>query len=257
MIKTILQISDCHLVYKDQEILGVDTQASLEMVLSEVHRSNNKIDAIVATGDLAHIPKKNVYERLFETIKSFFDLPLLCIPGNHDVLSEMKKARLPMDPLNLGGWSIVWLDSHEDEATPASVTEADEAYLIETIEEAQGGSLLIAMHHPLLDVGSPWLDKHKIKQADRLVNIINNSPQVQSGLKIVKGFIFGHAHQEVVSNIQGLPALGCPSTCFQFTPHSRSFHLSMEAPGCRILRLGTQLESEVYRSSFAVKPVVK
>jgi len=257
LIKTILQISDCHLVNEDQVLLDVDTQASLETVLSEVHRSDNKIDAIVATGDLAHIPKKNVYERFFETIKSFFDLPLLCIPGNHDVLSEMKKAGLPMNPLNVGGWSIVWLDSHEDEAAPASVTKADEAYLLESIEIAQGSNLLIAMHHPLLDVDSPWLDKHKIKRPDRLVDMINSSPKVLSGLKSVKGFIFGHIHQEVASNIQGLPALGCPSTCFQFTPHSPSFDVSLEAPGCRILRLGTQLESEVYRSSFAVKPMVK
>ena len=241
---------------KGQLLLDVDTQSSLERVLSEVRQSKTRIDAVVATGDLAHSPKKDIYERFFKTVTSFFDLPLLCIPGNHDVLSEMKRAGLPMDPLNIGSWSIVWLDSHEDESTPASITAADEAFLLESIEAAKGSSLLIATHHPLLDVGSPWLDKDKIREVDRLCRLVTRSPEIQCGLKSVKGFIFGHAHQEVVSSVQGIPALGCPSTCFQFRPHTSTFALNFETPGCRILRLGSKLESEVYRSNFAVQPMV-
>ncbi len=256
MIKSILQISDCHLVNENQVLLGVDTQASLEVVLSEVEQSNRKLDAIVATGDLAHVPKRSIYQRFFETIKSFFDLPLLCIPGNHDVLSEMKDAGLPMDPLNLGEWSIVWIDSHKDGSTPAYITSADEEYLLDSIEVAQGSNLLIATHHPLMDVGSPWLDKHRIQEPGELVNIIENSSKFKSGPKSIKGFIFGHAHQEVFSKIRGLPALGCPSTCFQFTPHTSSFDLSLEMPGYRIVHLGTELESEVCRANFPVKPMV-
>ena len=238
-------------------LLEVDTQTSLERVLCDVRQSKTKIDAVVATGDLAHSPKKDIYERFFETVKSFFDLPLLCIPGNHDVLSEMKKARLPMHPLNIDAWSIVWLDSHQDESTPASVSEIDEAFLLESIESAKGSSLLIATHHPLLDVGSRWLDEHKIREVDRLFELVNKSPYIQSGFKSVKGFIFGHAHQEVVSNVHGIPALGCPSNCFQFRPHTSTFALNSEMPGCRILRLGNKLESEVSRSNFAVQPMVK
>ena len=242
---------------KGQLLLEVDTQASLERVLCEVRQSKIKIDAVVATGDLAHSPKKDIYERFFETVKSYFDLPLLCIPGNHDVLSEMKRACLPMDPLNIDAWSIVWLDSHQDESTPASVSATDEAFLLESIESAKGSSLLIATHHPLLDVGSPWLDKHKIREVDRLFELVNKSPDIQSGFKSVKGFIFGHAHQDVDSSVQGIPVLGCPSTCFQFRPYTSTFALNSETPGCRILRLGNKLESEVYRSNFAVQPMVK
>jgi len=134
-------------------LLEVDTQTSLESVLCEVRQSKTKIDAVVAIGDLAQRPKKDIYERFFR--------------------------------------------------------------------------------------------------------LVSKSPDIQFGFKTVKTFIFGHVLQELYSCFQGILALGRPSTCFQFCPHTSTFALNSETPGCRILRLGNKLDSEVYRFNFTVQPMVK
>ena len=134
-------------------LLEVDTQTSLDSVLCEVRQSKTKIDAVVAIGDLAQRPKKDIYERFFR--------------------------------------------------------------------------------------------------------LVSKSPDIQFGFKSVKTFIFGHVFQELYSCVQGILALGCPSTYFQFCSHTSTFVLNSETPGCGILRLGNKLESEVYRSNFAVQPMVK
>ncbi len=93
-------------------LLEVDAQKSLERVLCEVRQSKTKNDAVVAIGDLAQRPKKDIYERFFR--------------------------------------------------------------------------------------------------------LVRKSPDIQFGFKSVKIIIFGHVLQELRSCVQGILALGCPSSCFQF-----------------------------------------
>jgi Icc protein len=63
--------------------------------------------------------------------------------------------------------------------------------------------------------------------------------------------LFGHVHQEVDSEFQGLRLLSSPSTCIQFTPGADAFTLEASAPGYRWLELrddGT-LETGVRRTA--------
>ena len=46
--------------------------------------------------------------------------------------------------------------------------------------------------------------------------LVSKSSYIQFRFKSVKSFIFGHVPQELDSCVQGIPALGCPSTCFNF-----------------------------------------
>ena len=51
---------------------------------------------------------------------------------------------------------------------------------------------------------------------ERFFRLVSKSPDIQFGFKSVKSFVFGHVLQELDSCVQGIPALGCPSTCFNF-----------------------------------------
>ena len=126
MTRAVLHISDCHLVAEGTRLIGVDTQASLEAVLDQALAERTP-DAIIASGDLAHDPFDYVYARFGETVRVRSDAPLMCLPGNHDVLASMRAAELPMAPLEVGPWSLVPLDSHEDDKTPSLITDADRA----------------------------------------------------------------------------------------------------------------------------------
>ena len=252
----VLQITDCHLVAVGQKLIGVDTQASLEAVLAHA-QDRNVPDAVLATGDLAHEPTADVYARFHETVRRVTDAPLLCLPGNHDVLAEMIRAELPLSPLVLGApgteWAVVPLDSHQDEIAAAAVDETDRQQTAAYLEKSADKHVLLAAHHPFVAVDCPWLDKDRIQNASDLLNWFAECSQQ------LRGVVFGHAHQEVVGTCAGFPVYGAPSTCFQFKPLSESFAIDDQLPGYRLLELWPdgRIATEVHRVPFDIRVELK
>ena len=218
MTRRILQITDCHLVLPGTELIGVDTQASLEASLEQA-MSRYTPDAIIASGDLAHDPVPEVYARFLATVRTASTAPLLCLPGNHDVLSAMSAAGLPLTPLELPPWQLVPLDSHVDEAPQAMITAADRASTAAMLAAGEMPFALVATHHPLFTINSPWLDRDRIQNGEELVEWLSECSAVR-GTSRLRGVVFGHAHQEVEGEFSGVPLWGAPSTCFQFLPES-------------------------------------
>lgn len=250
----VLQISDCHLVVEGARLIGVDTQASLEAVLAQA-LAEHQADAIIASGDLAHDPVPEVYARLLATVRRYFSGPLLCLPGNHDVLAMMQTAGLPLDSVALPPWELLGLDSHEDELPRALVDDRDRRQVAAAMVGSAQPNLLVATHHPLLDVDCPWLDCDRIKNSEELVTWLRAHSDTGNGERL-RAVVHGHAHQEVDELMQALPVLGAPSTCFQFKPRSRKFALDEQPPGYRWLYLQDdgRLNSAVGRvASFAIE----
>jgi len=236
----VLQITDCHLVAEGEQLVGVDTQASLEAVLAQAC-AEHEPHAVLATGDLAHLPTPAVYTRFLRTVRRYCSAPLLCLPGNHDVLAAMQAAALPMTDLEVGAWSMVWLDSHEDDQPGALVSEADRRRTTGALRLAEGQYVLLCTHHPLLSVNSPWPDKDRIQNPQDLLESLAECSAVSgsdgSGASRLRVVVFGHAHQVVEGQVAGVPLFGTPSTCFQFQPQSRTFTMDDRSPGYRWLHL--------------------
>jgi 3',5'-cyclic-AMP phosphodiesterase len=76
----------------------------------------------------------------------------------------------------------------------------------------------------------------------------------------VKLVLFGHIHQEICQERQGVTYLSCPSTCIQFAHDSDTFALDVDHyPGFRELELfadGTWT-SQVHRVDVALHPDLK
>ena len=237
MTQTVLQISDCHLVVAGTSLIGVDTQASLDAVLSQA-LSQHQPDAIVATGDIAHDPARDVYQRFLHTVDAHTDVPLMVVPGNHDVLGVMQATDFPLAPITLEHWTLLGIDSHEDELPRANITSKDldqsTAWLTDAVTRP---NLLAATHHPLIGVNCPWLDIDRIQNPQGLADWLT-----QRSSNTLRGFVFGHAHQIVEATVTRtahppLPIWGAPSTCFQFAPGSQKFTIGAECPGYRWLFL--------------------
>ena len=107
---------------------------------------------------------------------------------------------------------------------------------------ARSGNLLVATHHPPIEVDCPWLDKDRIQNGLELLEWLSEHGTVRA-------MVFGHAHQEVESNHRHIALLGTPSTCMQFAPSSERFALDQRKPGYRWLYLHAdgELRSEVRR----------
>ncbi len=230
-----LQISDCHLV-ADGSLIGVDTEESLKAVLDQALESFEP-DALVATGDLAHDPYPQVYERFLNVLQTAYSGPTLCLPGNHDVLDSMVAAGLPLETLELGNWALIPLDSHEDEKTPASVRESDRQDFAQAAQACRAPNLLAFTHHPMVEVNCPWLDRDMIQNGSELVSWLSECSAADNGEARLRGVAFGHAHQIVEATCGSLPVWGAPSTCFQFLPESQAFAVDTLPPGARRLDL--------------------
>lgn len=235
MQRTLLHITDCHLVPLGEDLQGTDTNATLNKVLTQALGEGTP-DAIVATGDLVHSGGVAVYRQFMASLASATDAPLLCTPGNHDFLAPMLEAGLPMSPLQVGPWSIVGLDSHEDDTPKACVDDQRRQALVRLWQQQKTQFALLATHHPLLSIGAPWLDKDRIEAPEALMDSLMDSLSEQP-MPSFGGAIFGHAHQEINAHYRGAPLFGTPSTAFQFAPRSESFAMGSKIPGYRWLSL--------------------
>ena len=240
-VSPVLHITDLHLL-KDQQarLLHVNTTETLRAVLAAA-TAERQPAALLVTGDIAHDPAVATYRRCLSIFREFHAGPLLCLPGNHDLLQPMLDAGMPMAPLRLGGWRILGWDTHADDEPGAFWDEAAWRDLQNEID-CPDDHLVVATHHPLVDVGCPWLDKDRLRNAPELVECL-------AGASSVKSVVFGHAHQTIESRHGDMALLGTPSTCFQFEPQSLEFGLDGSAPGYRWLHLSEDgsLGTEVRR----------
>ena len=228
-VSSVLHVTDLHLLGDDQaRLLDVNTTETLRAVLAAA-TGERQPAALLATGDIAHDPFIATYRRCLEIFSEFHAGPLLCLPGNHDLLQPMVDAGMPMQPVRLGRWRIIPWDTHADDRPRAFWNQAAWRALQNEIEGADD-YLVVATHHPLVDVGCPWLDKDRLGNAPELVECLAEASSVKS-------VVFGHAHQTVESRHGDMAILGTPSTCFQFEPHSLEFGLDGTAPGYRWLHL--------------------
>ncbi len=199
-------------------------------------------DALLVTGDISHEGDVGSYQRFAAILADYYAGPMLCLPGNHDRAAAMQQVLGDASALDLPGWLLIGLDSHVDGQVGAGLAETDMVSLRRELAASGGRHVLIATHHPPVDVGCPWLDKDRIQNGAELLEWLSEHAGV-------KGMVFGHAHQVIDSAHEHLALLGTPSTCFQFAPLTQSFAVDERKPGYRWLRLDAHggVQTEVGR----------
>lgn len=244
----LVQITDTHLLTDPRAVLnGFVTQISLEAVLNAVRVQVPAPDAILASGDLVHDGAPEGYRRLDAALSGIAPT-VVALPGNHDhparMAAHMTRARV-VEPVNLGGWQILPLDSHVPGEDGGRLSDQALAALDRRLAR-QPAFAVIALHHPPVPLGSLWIDAIGLTNGPALLAVLDRHPQVRA-------VVFGHAHQRWASRRGRYRLLGTPSTCRQFRPRSPDFAEDWRAPGYRVLRLkadGT-LASHVHRVSTA------
>ncbi len=241
----LLQISDPHLFGSaDGALRGVNTRASLEAVLRQVRSAHWNAAAILLTGDLVN-DDKGGYATLRELMGNL-GKPVWCVPGNHDDPSVMRSE---LDaPFSIGGhhdldrWRIVMLDSCVPGKAHGRLAPAELKRLEGALASSGNRHVLIGLHHHPLPMGSRWIDKVALRNADELFAITDR-------FACVRAMVWGHVHQSHDSRRKGVRLLATPSTCAQFLPASENFAIDPAPPAYRrlTLRADGTVDTEVLR----------
>lgn len=230
----VLHVTDTHLFADpNRTLLGVNTLTSLRRVLALSSDTNTPFDVVLATGDLVHDASAAGYRRLTSEF-SRLNVPVYCIPGNHDERIAMSRY-LGNDgvawgrAIDAGDWQILMLDSTIPFEDGGRLDDREIEFLADALATDRRPTL-ICLHHHAQPVASAWIDTMVLENADRFLNLVNQHAHA-------KAILFGHIHQDYDQQHGSVRLLGSPSTCVQFAPKSAEFKVENKAPGYRSLKL--------------------
>lgn len=216
----IAQITDCHIVEPGRVIADrVDTAVGLVDAIETINAMDPLPDMVLATGDLVNDGLAAQYDRLMNLLAAL-SIPVLPIPGNHDVRSELR-ARFPAvvpaghddDPIDYV------VDGHElrlialDTLIPGEhfghVTPEQMDWLDARLSEAPDQPTLIFQHHPPFPSGIPWMDRDcGFTGADLERGVLDRHHHVEA-------IVCGHYHRTMHRRFGSTVASCWPSTAVQ------------------------------------------
>lgn len=216
-------LSDPHLTTGP---LAAGPAAGLHAALGRVLGLPTRPDAVVITGDLTDHGCPEEYAQLRELLAGV-PLPVHLATGNHDDRDALRAAfagtaclgggeetRYAVD---LPGARLVVLDSLVP-SSGAGLLGADQlAWLDAVLSERPGAPVLLALHHPPVPVGLPFLDGMRLDDGDALADVVRAHPQVVRVL-------CGHVHRTLTAPFAGTVVTTAAST-------HRQSALDMTAPG--------------------------
>ena len=233
----ILQFTDTHLLQDPAGSLrGARTLPRLQACLAHARRHFFPADAVVLTGDIVHDEPAayGAVDLLFGELV----MPVLLIPGNHDIPGEMRR-QLGHAPFQVGGqwrtangWQVLLLETWfaesadgEGQLGAAQLQEVDRALGSGTEPHA-----FVFLHHPPVAMDSPSLDELGLLDGPELSATVARHPRV-------RGVCWGHAHQALDLYRVGAVRFMCtPATSMQFKPRN-DFAADDRPPGYRVIDL--------------------
>jgi Icc protein len=247
----LLQVTDTHFARDpDADLDGVNPRASLAAVLAHIRQHEQGVDAILATGDLAHDASPQAYMALRDALQRL-ETPVLCLAGNHDDAQVMQDyltggwvTRAPT--VTFGIWQIICMDTEVPGREGGELGPARRARLAELLAGSTAEHILLALHHPPVPIGSPWMDAMGLSDACEVFGLLDQCPRL-------RGIVWGHVHQQFECRRGTVWLMASPSTCVQFAPGATRYTKHDTPPGYRRLRLHADgaIHSEVVRVAFA------
>ncbi|WP_353142379.1 3',5'-cyclic-AMP phosphodiesterase [Acinetobacter pragensis] len=241
---TIVQISDTHLMDQvNLEFAAMNPEQSFHDVMQHMAQHLPDVDAVIHTGDLAQVPVSKTYERYLRYMQAL-GVPHFQIPGNHDdtAIFPFYRQQNCAHMLSFGNWRLILLNSAVEGQVDGWVAQEQLEQLERMLTEQADHHVLIACHHHPFAMQSFWIDQHRLKNADHLLDVIARHQNV-------KAVLYGHVHQDSRNDLHGVQFLSTPSTSVQFKPRSDSFALDESLPGYRVLHLNDngEFSTEVIR----------
>ncbi|MEU7862323.1 metallophosphoesterase [Nonomuraea sp. NPDC049141] len=218
------QISDVHIGGSDESV------ERARQVMR--HLRTLRLDAVLVTGDIADHALPEEYAIADELFRG--ELPLAVCPGNHDAVPEFEKLLGPANQaLRLDDVTIALADSSVPGHAHGYLADETLAWLDEVLSERPDVPAFVGMHHPPIELGIPYVDKIRLREPERLADLLSRHPNVAAVLT-------GHAHTAVSARFAGLPLVVAPgviSTALTSVETDAEFPVSYDLPPAYALHI--------------------
>lgn len=181
-------------------------QHRLRAVLTQV-ADLPAVDGLLLSGDLTDHGDVAEYEQFFAALPQ--GLPMVTVPGNHDLtspyLAALREHGLPAaldTTIDVGGLRLIGLDSHIDHDDAGELGPASLEYASKQIVAADH-PVILAMHHPPVPVGHHIMDQFGLRNGADLADLVRTHDNII-------GIFTGHVHTALATTYAGVPLLGAP-----------------------------------------------
>jgi 3',5'-cyclic AMP phosphodiesterase CpdA len=225
----IAHLSDPHLDGSDV------ARERLRRVLDYLRQFSRPVDVVLVTGDLADHGLASEYAEVAAELK--LDVPVLMLPGNHDVSAPLREGlsayvESPGDghPVHqvrdVGIARFVLLDTSVPGEDYGLLSAESLAWLSGVLAEPWEGPLFVAFHHPPGKLQHPVLDQWTQQNPEAFADVLHGRP--------ITALLAGHVHNGVATTFAGHPLLVAPgirSTApLPFEPAAAKGLVDVEAP---------------------------
>ncbi len=232
----LVQITDTHLKETPGGCLeGMDTDHSLDHVIELVKRERGRVDLVLGTGDISDHGSEAAYRRADDYFARL-DAPVAWLPGNHDCADTMRQVLATDDgfirAVDGGHWRIILLNSQVPGEVGGELGAGELEWLRENLVAAAdaGQHCLVCLHHQPVPMGSDWIDEQMVADREQFFAVLDD-------FDCVRCVLWGHVHQQLESERNGVKLMSTPSSCIQFEPHSVNFKMDDQPPGYRWMSL--------------------
>ncbi len=218
------QFSDTHVVRKNSVLgNGVDSNNALLAAVHNIIRSDD-IQSVLISGDLVERGAIYEYFELRNILDPLLGLkPIYLMLGNHDVrdnflgvfrdypfIDQANKQWGVQYSVNLTAThALLVLDALKEGRDAGYLNSDSLIWLDRTLECHRYKHLLLAMHHPMIDVGSSMMNQMNLVNHSELSAILHKHSNVMH-------ILCGHVHREVAGTFGAIPVQVCPSTAFAY-----------------------------------------
>lgn len=225
---TFLHISDTHISaqpdYRPHWVnpMTAHPNYGIETLIKAVQNLPFTVDFILHTGDVCADPIEANYHCARELLLQL-NCPVILLSGNHDsaemlsdIVDDGECLRVMRnDVAHVNGYNLIGMDTNGIGDTHApSLHPEMVAWVDHILKQENSAPLVVAMHHPLIETGVPWIDEDMLVKNGQTVHSI-----LSTHIKQIRGVFHGHIHQPVTSYCDGIMYVGAPSIWYNIHGH--------------------------------------
>ena len=222
-----LHLSDFHLV-EDETTSSRAFNAkfilknTIDKILGKKENFGN-LDGVIITGDISDDGSTASYSDAYDILKELH-LPLLAIPGNHDLRQPMMSyfaKDIDIQSSEFFDWIyetsdtvVIGLDTLVEGQKYGMLRSKSLNLLFKNLSQPSEKNIILAIHHPPINTGIPFMDEIGLKNSSELAECLDAADQP---IRI----LCGHVHGIYQGTLGIHSVVTAPSTCTRFSFNRR------------------------------------